>query len=77
MEQLGLTVKKKKRFVMTTGSRHNVAVNLLNREFAPKSKNQVWTTGITYIRTIEGWVYLAVVIDLYFRQVMGWSIDRH
>ncbi len=79
MKQLGLTVKNKKRFVLTTDSRHNepVAENLLNRQFAPKSKNQVWTTDITYIWTLEGWVYLAVVIDLYSRQVIGWSTDRY
>lgn len=79
MKQLGLSVKNKKRFVLTTDSSHSepVAENLLNRQFSPKSKNQVWTTDITYIWTLEGWVYLAVVIDLYSRQVIGWSTDRY
>ena len=47
--------------------------NVLNRDFAPETPNQVWVTDITYIRTYEGWLFLAVVMDLYSRQVVGWS----
>lgn len=78
MKKLGLVVKRKKRFVLTTDSNHAlpVAENVLNRDFTPVQKNQVWTTDITYIWTVQGWVYLAVVIDLYSRRVVGWHVDR-
>jgi transposase InsO family protein len=78
MKKLGLEVKRKKRFVLTTDSKHTlpVAENLLNREFMPTEQNRVWTTDITYIWTLQGWVYLAVVLDLYSRRVVGWSLDR-
>lgn len=78
MKKLGLAVKRKKRFVLTTDSKHTlpVAENVLNRDFAPAQKNLVWTTDITYIWTLQGWVYLAVVIDLYSRRVVGWHMDR-
>ncbi len=78
MRKLGLIVKRKKPFIRTTDSRHGlpVAKNLLNRRFSPIEPDRVWTTDITYIRTRAGWVYLAVVIDLYSRRVVGWHIDR-
>ena len=78
MKKLGLVVKRKRRFVLTTDSNHAlpVAENVLNRDFTPAQKNRVWTTDITYIWTMQGWVYLAVVIDLYSRRVVGWHIDR-
>ena len=47
--------------------------NVLNRDFAPEAPNQVWVTDITYIRTYEGWLFLAFVVDLYSRQVVGWA----
>ncbi|WP_189386845.1 IS3 family transposase, partial [Bacterioplanes sanyensis] len=79
MKALGLSVRKKKRFVLTTDSQHAlpVAENVLNRAFSPSDKNCVWTTDITYIWTLQGWVYLAVVVDLYSRRVVGWHLDRH
>jgi len=52
-----------------------VAPNLLNRQFAVSAPNQAWTSDITYVATDEGWLYLAVVIDLFSRQVVGWSIS--
>jgi len=78
MKQLGLEVKRKKRFVLTTDSQHDqpIAENILNREFYPTQKNQSWTTDITYIWTLQGWVYLAVVMDLYSRRIVGWSLDK-
>jgi len=78
MKQLDLVVKKKRRFVITTDSRHNfpVAENRLDRQFQPAGKNQVWTSDITYLWTSQGWVYLAVVIDLYSRRVVGWQCDK-
>lgn len=78
MNKLGLEVKRKKRFILTTDSKHALAVaeNVLNRDFTPRQKNRVWTTDITHIWTLQGWVYLAVVIDLYSRRVVGWHLDR-
>ena len=75
--------KQKKRFKATTDSNHNKKVfsNLLKREFTVLEPNTVWVSDITYIRTDAGWLYLAAVIDLFNREVVGWSmgdkIDRH
>jgi len=50
---------------------------VLDREFAPDAPNKVWVTDITYIRTYEGWLYLAAVMDLYSRQIIGWATRPH
>jgi transposase InsO family protein len=78
MKQLQLKVRQKRRYKVTTDSKHNfpVAKNVLNREFSPSAPNRAWGTDITYLWTQQGWIYLAVVIDLYSRRVVGWSIDR-
>jgi putative transposase len=78
MKRLNLTVKHKRKYKATTDSKHHlpVATNVLNREFCPSVPNQAWGTDITYLWTQQGWIYLAVVIDLYSRRVVGWSIDR-
>ena len=78
MKRLGLVVKAKRRFRVTTDSRHGlpVAANVLARQFNPTGVNQVWASDITFIWTQEGWLYLAVVIDLHSRRVVGWCIDR-
>jgi putative transposase len=77
MQFLGLRAKEKKKFKVTTDSNHNlpVAANLLNRNFSATAPNQKWVSDITYIWTDEGWLYLATVIDLYSRAVIGWSIQ--
>ena len=77
MKALGLVVKRKNKFKVTTDSKHKhpIAPNVLNRDFRPDGPNKAWGVDITY-RTLEGWVYLAVVIDLYSRRVVGWSMDR-
>jgi putative transposase len=77
MKKQGLVVKTKKKFKNTTDSNHErpVAENLLNREFSVEAPNQVYTGDITYIWTDEGWLYLAVVLDLFSRQVVGWSMS--
>lgn len=77
MRHLGLRAKGKKKFKVTTDSNHNlpVAANLLNRDFSTTAPNQKWVSDITYIWTDEGWLYLATVIDLYSRAVIGWSIQ--
>lgn len=83
MREDGLKAKVKKRYKATTDSKHNlpVAPNLLQRNFDPAAPDQVWASDITYIWTAEGWLYLAVVLDLFSRSVVGWSmsrrIDRH
>lgn len=65
--------KRKAQYV--SGELSAVAPNLLNREFDVREPNKVWVTDITYIRTYEGWLFLAVVIDLFSRQVIGWSMS--
>ncbi|MEQ1546883.1 IS3 family transposase [Methyloglobulus sp.] len=79
MARLGLKARYPKRFKVTTDSNHNKAIspNSLDRQFEAKAPNQVWTTDITYIWTLDGWLYLAVVIDLFSRQVVGWDIADH
>lgn len=76
MRSAGLRTKTKRKYRVTTNSKHNfpVAQNLLNRQFAVDHPNLVWLSDITYIRTTEGWLYLAVVLDLCSRQVVGWSM---
>jgi putative transposase len=68
----------KKKFRITTGSSHKypVAENVLNREFSVTDKNRVWVSDITYIRTKQGWLYLTIVIDLFDRKVIGWSLSH-
>jgi transposase InsO family protein len=82
MQQNGIRARGKRRFrVTTTDSRHDlpVAENLLNRNFTASAPNQAWSGDITYIATEEGWLFLAVVIDLFSRKVVGWSMhpDMH
>ena len=69
----------KRKFVHTTDSKHElpVAENLLNRAFTPQALNQAWTSDITYIRTRSGWLYLAVVMDLCSRRIIGWAMAPH
>lgn len=77
LSTLGLKAKPKKRFIATTDSRHNlpVAPNLLARDFTATAVNQKWVGDITYVWTTEGWMYLATIIDLYSRAVIGWSLQ--
>lgn len=77
MRYLGIMAKGKKKFKLTTDSKHNLPVspNLLNRDFKAEKSNQKWCGDISYILTNEGWLYLATVIDLYSRKVIGWSLQ--
>ena len=82
MQQHGIQARGKRRFrVSTTDSRHDlpIAPNLLDRNFSVAAPNQAWVGDITYIATEEGWLFLAVVIDLFSRKVVGWSMrpDMH
>ncbi len=78
MNLAGVAAKQKKKFKATTNSKHNlpVAPNLLNRQFEVKEPDRVYVSDITYIWTHEGWLYLAVVLDLFSRQVVGWSLNN-
>ena len=79
MHKTGLRAVTKRAFRKTTDSRHGLGVtgNLLNREFVALGPNQKWCSDITYIRTKQGWMYLAVVLDLYSRRVVGWALRPH
>ena len=79
MQRHGIRAKAKRRFKVTTDSNHDlpIAPNLLDRQFAVDAPNKVWVGDITYIATDEGWLFLAVVIDLFSRQVVGWSMREH
>jgi len=78
MLKAGITVKRTKRFKVTTNSKHKypVAPNLLNRHFDVDRPNSVWASDITYLWTKEGWLYLATVMDLYSRKIVGWSVSN-
>ncbi len=77
MKKYQIAAKRKRKFVVTTDSKHNlpVAENTLNQEFTATKPNQKWVTDITYVWTKEGWLYLAVVLDLFSRKVVGWSMN--
>jgi transposase InsO family protein len=76
MRANGLRSAWKRKFVHTTDSNHElpIAENVLNRQFNPVAPNKAWVADITYIRTRSGWLYLAVVLDLYSRKIVGWSM---
>ncbi len=78
MNLAGVQAKQKKKYKATTDSNHNLKVfpNLLQREFSVSRPNQVWVSDITYIWTSAGWLYLAVVVDLFNREVVGWSMGE-
>jgi putative transposase len=79
MQLHGIKARSKRKYKATTDSNHSlpVAEDLLQRDFAPAAPDSVWSSDITYIATDEGWLYLAVVIDLFSRQVVGWSMKPH
>jgi len=79
MKEMGLKAIPTEKFVVTTDSNHdlNIYPNLLKRQFNVKSPNQVWVVDITYIWTLEGWVYLSSVMDLFSRKIVGWSMASH
>ena len=79
MKDLKIVVKTKKRYkINTTNSNHNlpIAPNILDRDFYASSPDEKYVGDITYIPTSEGWLYLATVIDLYSRKIVGWSMDE-
>ena len=79
MRQADIRGRVRRRFVATTNSRHDrpVAPNALDRRFQQKTSDAVWCADITYLWTLTGWVYLAAIIDLATRKIVGWSMARH
>ena len=73
-----VSVRRRRKFKATSDSRHNlpVAPNLLNRQFEATGPDRIWVSDITYVWTAAGWWYLAVILDLFSRQVVGWSMER-
>jgi transposase InsO family protein len=78
LRRQGLIAKAARKFKATTNSKHNLPVydNLLQQDFSASTPNQKWVGDITYLLTEEGWLYLAVIIDLFSRQVVGWSMSE-
>jgi len=78
MRENGLKTKHKRKFKVTTDSKHNlpVAPNVLAGRFDWKRPNEAWVGDLTYIPTDEGWLYLAVLLDLFSRRVVGWAMDK-
>jgi putative transposase len=76
MRENGIRARHKRRYKATTDSKHAlpIAPNRLDRNFAPSAPNQAWSADLTYVWTDEGWLYLAIVLDLFNREVVGWSI---
>ena len=79
MRQAGLRARRYRRFRVTTQSRHKrpVAPNLLARQFTATAPNRKWLSDITFLRTHQGWFYLAVVLDLFSRHVVGWAMEPY
>lgn len=75
----GIVGRRKRRFRTTTDSNHPspIAPNLVARDFAPAAPNMVWAGDVTYIATSEGWAYLAVLLDLFSRRVVGWALSAN
>jgi transposase InsO family protein len=78
MQKLGLQGIQAKKFKRTTDSNHDkpVAPDLVQQDFTAAAANQKWVSDVTYVWTDEGWLYLAVVMDLYSRAIVGWSMDK-
>ena len=77
MRENGLNARIKRRFIPTTDSKHSFPVyeNILNREFHAERGGEKWVSDITYLRTLGGWVYLTVVLDLFDRKIIGWAFS--
>ncbi|MBP2241486.1 putative transposase [Cytobacillus eiseniae] len=79
MKELGLTATPKNKFLVTTDSDHDLKVypNLVKRKFNVEQPNKIWVVDITYIWTLEGWLYLSSVMDLFSRKIIGWSLGSN
>ena len=78
MQEEELVCQQRRAYKVTTKARPGAAVapNLLNQNFNPPEPDLVWASDITYLRTGEGWLYLAGIMDLHSRQIVGWCIDK-
>ena len=78
MKQQNIRAKTKRKIKVTTDSKHSlpVAPNLLDRQFWADQPNQIWLADITYVPTREGWLYLATVLDLHSRKIVGWAMSN-
>lgn len=78
MKEMGLKSRTVKKYKATTNSRHSLPVheNTLNQQFQATAPNQVWTADITYVPTDEGWLYVASILDLFSRKIVGWHADQ-
>ena len=78
MRENGIVAIRTRKYEVTTDSNHTLAVapNLLDRDFSATAPNQKWAGDITYIWTSEGWLYLAVILDLYSRRIIGWAVSN-
>ena len=76
--QARIVAKRRRRFVVTTRSKHRhwIAPNLLNRDFTAQAPNQVWAGDVTFIATRTGWLYLAILLDLHLRKIVGWAMSH-
>jgi transposase InsO family protein len=79
MAKQGIWVRPKRQFKVTTDSNHSfpIAENVLNRNFSAPEPDHAWVADITYIPTLQGWLYLAVILDVFSRRVVGWSLANH
>ena len=77
MRENDIKAKTARKFKVTTNSKHNMPIseNLLNQNFSVSTPDRVWVSDITYIRTLEGWLYLSIILDLYSRKIIGWSVS--
>jgi transposase InsO family protein len=79
MREQELQARPRRKFVSTTDSRHSLPTppNVLDRDFNATAPDRAWVGDVTYLRTLEGWLYLAVLLDLYSRRVVGWAMSEH
>jgi len=78
MKKEKLIPRARKKFTVTTDLNHNLKISpdLVKRDFNPSKPNMLWVSDLTYIRTKAGWLYLCVILDLFSRKVVGWSMDK-
>jgi putative transposase len=78
IETLDLIVTKRLAYKMITNPKHSdkVAPDLINQNFNTVGKDEIWAGDVTYLNTAEGWIHLAIVMDLYSRRIVGWHIDN-
>jgi putative transposase len=78
LRRQALVARAGRKFKATTNSKHNldVAPNLLEQDFSAENPNEKWVQDITYLSTDQGWLYLATVLDLYSRQIVGWAMSE-